>query len=95
MPWPLQTLPLDRHVRLPQHGWPGPPQMAQVVPALQMVVGAVHSGPAQQGWPAPPQVPQEELAQVPPTFGQALPEPVQVLFTQQPDAEQALPAQQT
>jgi hypothetical protein len=80
---------------LAQQGWPGPPQDWQVLLA-QVTPAAVQAWLAQQAWLAAPQVPHEPEAQVPPPteVGQLWPEPTQRLFTQQPPAPQALPAQQ-
>jgi hypothetical protein len=53
----------------------------------------VHWAFAQHGWPEPPQVPQLPLVQVPPMFGQAVPDAVQRSFTQQPPLAHVLAAQ--
>jgi hypothetical protein len=88
---PLHTVPAVWQVRLLQQAWLVSPQATQL-PLEQAVVVAVQV-PLQQGWLAPPQVPHEPAAQVPRPPGQALPAPVQELFTQQPPLEQELPGQ--
>jgi hypothetical protein len=87
-------------LRPAQHGWPAWPQSTQVL-AEQAAPPAVHVvrllppafGSLQQVWPTAPHAPQLPLEQVPPTFGQAVPDAVQMRSTQQPPLEHALPAQ--
>jgi hypothetical protein len=94
-----QAKPLAVQVCPAQHGWPAPPQATHCTPE-QAAPPAVHRARAgfavsgQHICPTEPQLPQLELAQVPPTVGQVVPEPTHTSRTQQPLPEQAPPAQQ-
>jgi hypothetical protein len=91
VPEPTQTLatqqPPPLHALSAQHGWPGPPQVAQMPappPApLHTSVGSPHVRPAQHAWPAAPQSRHTPPTQLPAL--QVLPAQHEVPSAPQPD----------
>jgi hypothetical protein len=67
--------------------------LAQAAPDAVQIVRPGGGISVQQAWPTAPQLPQLPLAQVPPTEGHALDEPVQLWLMQQPPPLHALPLQ--